>query len=465
MSARRKLLQGAAAATGAVAMGPWALLAQAAAQVPAAQAGALTWQNWSGLETCRPASLLTPSSEDELREVLRRGTGPLRCVGAGHSFTALVPTDGSLLSLDRLSGIVRTDARAGTVTVRAGTRLAVLSRLLDAQGLALHNLPDIDTQTVAGALATATHGTGAELPALHAHVRGLRLVTARGERLACSAQERPELLAAAQVSLGSLGVVTEVDLAVRPRYRLHRHVWLEKTPALLAQALELAQKHRQFEMFVLPFTGYSAAVTHDETEQQPSTAQREAHDDEMLDDLKHLRNALSRWPALRQWVAQKLIDPKLQEDAVDWSWKLLSTVRPWRFNETEAHLPRANGPACLAEVIAAIERQNEAYFPIEFRFVAADAAWLSPFQGRASCSIAAHAAYGERHDYLVNTLGPIFRKHGGRPHWGKLHDYRAGELAAAYPQWARFQALRRELDPQGRLLNPYLRGLFGAGHA
>jgi FAD/FMN-containing dehydrogenase len=136
-------------------------------------------------------------------------------------------------------------------------------------------------------------------------------------------------------------------------------------------------------------------------------------------------------------------------------------VRPWRFNEAEAHVPRAAGVACLSEVVAAVERHHDAYFPIEFRFIRGDDAWLSPFHERDACSIAAHAAYGEAHEYLVNDLGPIFRKHGGRPHWGKLHNYRAGELAAAYPQWQRFHALRRELDPQGRFLNPYLAGLFG----
>ncbi len=464
MTSRRQLLVGAAA--GALANLP-ALAATTTAASPAPTApkpAARPWHNWSETERCQPAAWLTPANEAELADALRNAKGPIRCVGAGHSFTGLVPTNGTLLSLDRFSGIVRFDATTQTVTVRAGTRLAVLSRELDALGLALNNLPDIDMQTLAGALSTGTHGTGANIPALHAHVVGLRLITSNGQTLSCSATERPDLLAAAKVSLGSLGVITEYDLKVRPRYKLRRKVWVEKTPELLDKAPALAAQHRQFEMFVLPFTGYSAGITHDETDQPAQTTRAATHDDDTLRDLAKLRDKLQNWPRVRHWLAQRLIDPSdpgMHEDTVDWSWKLLATARPIRFNETEGHVPREAGLACLKDVVAAIERHNEAYFPIEFRYVKGDDAWLSPFHDRDSCSIAAHAAFGEPHDYLLTDLGPIYRRHGGRPHWGKLHRYRTTELAAAYPRWQDFQALRRQIDPQGRMLNAHLAQLFG----
>ncbi len=145
----------------------------------------------------------------------------------------------------------------------------------------------------------------------------------------------------------------------------------------------------------------------------------------------------------------------------DVSWKLLSTQRPTRFNETEGHVPRESGVACLREVLATLERRNEVFFPIEFRYIRGDQAWLSPFYGRDSCSIAAHAMQGEQHDYLLSELGPVYRRHGARPHWGKLHDRRPTELRALYPQWQAFAALRRELDPQGRMLTPYMKQLLG----
>ncbi|MDT9000666.1 D-arabinono-1,4-lactone oxidase [Paucibacter sp. APW11] len=430
---------------------------------PAASAAPLLpgrpWQNWSGIERCAPANWLIPADEGQLAATLATSKGSLRCVGAGHSFTGLVPTEGTLISLDKLSGIVALDRANSVVRVRAGTRLNQLARELDAQGLALYNQPDIDVQTVAGALSTATHGTGLTLPALHAEVQALRLITVQGEALECSRFKNPELFDAARVSLGALGVISEFSLRVRPRHLLRRKVWLSRTEALLEQAPELARAHRHFEFYVLPFTGYSAAITHDEVQGAPQTA-KPAADEDMLRDLRRLRDWLGRWPELRRWTAAKLIDPAMTESAQDWSWKLLSTVRPTRFNESEFHLPRETALTCLKEVIATLERRNEVFFPMEFRFVRADHAWLSPFFERDSCSIAAHAAQGEAHDYLVSDLAPIFRRHGGRPHWGKLHGLKSADLAALYPRYADFRQQRERLDPQGRLLNRHLRQLF-----
>lgn len=458
---RRALLRGLGAAGVAAALRP--VSAWAAAPVASGAPSPTpkpAWHNWSGLQSCQPAAWAVPASEDETLALLRTAAAPLRSVGAGHSFTQLVPTEGTLLSMDRLSGLRMHDAAAGTATLGAGTRLAAASRALDAVGLAFLNLPDIDVQTLAGALATATHGTGAKLPALHAEAQQLTLLTPRGERIACSRTQRPEVFAAAQVSLGSLGVLSEVTLRVRPRHVLHRRVWLMPTEELLQAVPTLAATHHQFECYLLPHTGYGAAITHDEVNEAPRQ-RPPAPDEDVLRDLKRLRDWFGRWPALRRWVAQKAIDPTMTEEATDWSWKLLSTQRPTRFNESECHVPREQGVACLREVLATLEKRDDVFFPIEFRFIAGDDAWLSPFHGRDSCSIAVHAAHDEPWEYLVKDIGAVYRRHAGRPHWGKLHDRTAAELRALYPRWNDFQQVRRELDPTGRMLNPYLRRLFG----
>ncbi|PVY57761.1 FAD-linked oxidoreductase [Simplicispira sp. 125] len=420
------------------------------------------WQNWSGIQQCQPQRFLVPRDEAVLAQALREApNGPVRCVGAGHSFTALVPTDQWLVSLDQLSGVSEMAPGKDTVLVQGGTRLAMASRLLDAAGLALRNLPDVDVQSYAGAISTATHGTGMQLPALHADVLGLRLVTARGEVIECNAQQRPDLLAAARVSLGSLGVITQARVRVVPAYSLHRRVWLEPAMQLLERAPELARKHRNFEFYYLPFTGYAAGIAHD-IDTSGQVLMPHAADEDVLRDLRRLRDWLGHFPALRRKVAGWAIDPDQKEEAKNRAWRLLATQRPTRFNETEYHVPQEVGVACAKEVIAALEKRNGVYFPMEFRFVAADeAAWLSPFYQRASCSIAVHAAVGEPYDYLVSEIGPLFRKYQGRPHWGKLHDLGAAQLAALYPRWDDFLALRRELDPQGRFLNAHLRKLFG----
>ena len=456
-------LVGAQPSTGAPKAAPLAPATPSSAVAPASAATAPAhWRNWSGIQACQPTTWQVPGTEDELADLMRRAPGPIRCVGAGHSFTALVPTPGTLLSLDRLSGLRSHSLKDGygQATLGAGTRLQVTSRLLDAQGLGLYNLPDIDAQTLAGAMGTATHGTGVGFGALHTDLLGLSLMTPNGQLLQCSADRLPEVFAAAQVSLGALGVLTEVTLRVRLRYHLQRRVWLAKTQDLLDQAPALAAKHRQFELYLLPFTGYGAAITHDEVPVGP-VQRSSAADEDVLRDLRRLRDWLGRWPAMRRWVAQRAIDPNQTEQMTDVSWKLLSTQRPTRFNETEGHVPRENGVACLREVLATLERRNEVFFPIEFRYIRGDQAWLSPFYGRDSCSVAAHAMQGEAHDYLVSELGPVYRRHGARPHWGKLHDRSPAELTALYPQWKAFAAVRRELDPQGRMLTPYMKQLLG----
>lgn len=466
-ASRRAVLKagaGIAVATALAGRGTGASAAQAAATAtatPPASTPRPGWTNWSGIQRCAPQTLAIPGDEAELSEVLRKaGPAGVRCVGAGHSFTALVPTDATLVSLDRMSQMSNVDVQAQTVTLQAGARLALLSRRLDAQGFGLRNLPDIDTQSFAGAIATGTHGTGKALPALHADVLALRLMTPNGEVLECSEQRNPELLAAARVSLGSLGVITQATVRVVPAFNLHRRVFLRPLQAMLDEAPALAQKHRNFEFYYLPHTGYAAGIVNDlyagsDTMQAPSA------DEDMLRDLRRLRDWLGWFPQLRRWVAGQLIDTDQTEEAKNRSWKLLSTQRATKFNEAECHVPQADGLACVREVIAALERRNDVFFPLEFRFVQADDAWLSPFHRRDSCSIAVHAAQGEPYDYLLSQIGPIFRKYQGRPHWGKLHDLGPAQLAALYPHWNDFLALRARLDPDGRMLNPYLRQLFG----
>ncbi|KQV42877.1 D-arabinono-1,4-lactone oxidase [Duganella sp. Root336D2] len=430
------------------------------AQAELALPSPFRWKNWSEVQQCQAQALATPADEQALADLLRNAGGTVRCVGAGHSFTPLVPTNGTIVSLERLSGVLSHDKAAMTATLRAGTRLAAISRQLDGVGLALRNLPDIDMQSLAGAISTGTHGTGANLQAMHADVMSLRLVTPQGEVVEWDQERHPEQMAAARVSLGSLGVITQATVRVVPSFSLHRKVWLRPVGQMMEQAAELARKHRHFEFYYLPFTGYAAGIAHDDY-QGSDVLVPHSQDEEMLSDLRKLRDWLGKFPDMRRWAAGKLIDEDLTEEAKNRSWKLLSTVRPTRFNETEYHVPREAGIACVKEIIAALEKRNEVYFPMEFRFVKADDAWLSPFHMRDSCSIAVHAAHGEAHDYLVTELGPIFRKHGGRPHWGKLHNLTAKELATLYPRWKDFLALRQQMDPQGRMLNPHLRSMFG----
>lgn len=421
--------------------------------------GRALWSNWSGLEHAYPASRAAPASEAELAELLPKTPAPIRPVGAGHSFTGLVPTSGTLLSLDRLEGLVSHQGTAATV--RAGTKLSALGAALAEVGQEMPNLPDINKQTLAGALSTGTHGTGKGITAIHGTVTALRLVLPNGSIAECSREQRPELFHAARVGLGAFGVLSEVTLQNRLLSRVKKVVRLVDTDWVLGQWPALASQHRNAEFLVLPFTGKSALITHDVTT-DPVQPRGPDTDSQTLMDLKRLRDLFEFTPVLRRRAAQMAMANLPEDVAVDEGWKLLSNERPDRFKEMEYHLPIEHQVEVLREVIARIERDARGvFFPIEARIIAPDDAWLSPFYQRESGSIAVHAWYKEDHQWMFKLIEPLFRDAGGRPHWGKLHSLGASELAALYPMFKEAGAVRRSVDPAGRMVNPFVAKIFG----
>ncbi len=465
MTSRRKLLLGGA---GLLALGVGGLTGrriwlsrEPELPAPINAEGRALWSNWAGTATAYPAARAAPASEAELAALLPKAATPVRPVGSGHSFTALVPTDGTLLSLDRLEGLVSHDAAAHTATVRAGTKLSALGPLLAGIGQEMPNLPDINKQTLAGAMATGTHGTGKGFRALHGEVTAMRLVLPDGSVAECSRTDRPELFHAARVSLGAFGVLSEATLQNRPLERVRKVVTLVDTEQMLRDWPALASQHRNAEFLVLPFTGKSALITHDATT-EPVIPRPPDQDVDTLMDLKRLRDLFEFTPALRRRAAQAAMADIPPEVSIDEGWKLLSNERPVRFKELEYHLPIDQQVGALREVIARIERDAPGvFFPIEARIIAPDDAWLSPFYQRESGSIAVHAWYKEDHDWMFRLVEPVLREAGGRPHWGKLHSLGAAELKALYPMFAEAQALRRAVDPQGRMVNSFVQRIFG----
>lgn len=438
-------------------------------QPPAAVVGAdgqrrLPWQNWSGYQSSLPERRLAPASEDELARLLADSRGTIRPVGSGHSFTPLVPTDDTLISLRHFSGLLHHDPQALTATVGGGSRLGSLGQPLHAAGQALINMPDIDAQTLAGSMATATHGTGAQLGALHTAAIALRLVTPTGEALDCSPSLRPELFAAAQVSLGALGVITQVTLQNVPTTRMKRRVWVEPFDELVERFDSLAAAHHSFEMYCIPHCDHAVGITIDPTD-EPLQPRGPEQDNDAVMDLKRLRDLLAWFPAARRWLINMALQDYQPEVAVDVWHRIFPSSRAVRFNEMEYHLPRETLLPTLREVRQRLERRHPGvFFPMEIRVVRGDDAWLSPFQGHdTSGSMAVHRYYEEDPLPLFRDVEPLYQPMGGRPHWGKMHSLTPQTLADRYPRFNDFVALQSRLDPQGRLLNPYLRTLLGHG--
>ena len=208
-----------------------------------------SWSNWSGRVRAEPAEIARVADEasaiDAVRRAARAGVA-LRCLGAGHSHAPLVATSGVLVDTQDLAGVVRVDASRGTATLLGGTRISALGAPLRDAGVALHNQGDIDRQSIAGAIATGTHGTGRELRNLSAGVVAARVVLASGEVAECDAQREPELFELARLSLGAVGVVSELTVSVRPAYRLAERMWLEPLDDVLARIDELAAATRRW---------------------------------------------------------------------------------------------------------------------------------------------------------------------------------------------------------------------------
>jgi FAD/FMN-containing dehydrogenase len=386
------------------------------------------WQNWSGSVACHPVTFAAPTTEAEVAALVSRAARngqTVRVAGTGHSFVPLCATDGVLLSLDGLQGVVAADPAAGLATVWAGSKIWQLGPLLRARGLAMANMGDIDRQAVAGAVSTGTHGTGRDLGSISTQVAGLRLVTGEGELLDLAAARDPDLLDGARVALGAFGVLTQITLRVLPAYRLHERKWEEPFDDCMARIDAHVAATRHFEYFWRPRTDRCEMKALHPTEAPPES-----------------------------------VDGRVGE-RIGWSDEIFPSERNNKFNETEFALPAAAGPDCVREIRDLLRtRYPEVQWPIEYRTLAADEIPLSPAQGRATVTISVHEAAERPYRRFFADVEAVFRHHGGRPHWGKHHTHRAAELRALYPQWERFQALRRRVDPRGRFLNGYLRDLF-----
>ncbi|QKV20196.1 D-arabinono-1,4-lactone oxidase [Oricola thermophila] len=419
------------------------------------------WIDWGRQYPAAGCRIETPSNVEEMREIVAADHGPVRAVGAGHSFSPLVADAETLVSLDSFKGIEAIDREKGIARVRAGSRLHELTAALHEEGLAFRNLGDIDAQSIAGATATATHGTGVSLPCLSAEIAGLEILRADGSMVEIDGERDPDLLAAARVSLGALGIVTRIDFRVVEAHRLHRRTWSMPLAEALSSAQDLWRTHRNFEFYYIPFSDYCLAISHDLTDEAPRAGPK-GDDDAAVHDLRRARDLLGWWRWLRRLVIRRELARFPEEDAVDYNWKLLASERNVPFRETEYHLPVDTALDALKEAVAIIEaRCPEVFFPIEVRQTAGDDSWLSPFQGGNRISVAVHSWWKDGHAVLQSLVEPVFLAAGGRPHWGKMHGLGREKLEALYPDFARFDELRREWDPQGRFVNDHLATIFG----
>ncbi|MGH9027170.1 MAG: D-arabinono-1,4-lactone oxidase [Acidimicrobiia bacterium] len=427
------------------------------------------WTNWGGNQRCRPAAVEEPGSVLEVIEAVGRARAagqPTRVVGAGHSFTGLACTAGRQMRLDRLDRVLAIDREAMTVTVEAGIPLWRLNRALAERGLALANLGDIDRQALAGALATGTHGTGRRYGNLATFVRGFELVTADGNVVRGSAEEETELLHCGRVSLGALGVVTTVTLQVVESFRVHAVERPRRFDDVLADLEESVTANEHFEFYWFPHTDSCSVKEQNRTDEGARRKSRyRTWRDEIL-----MANAVfgavcaagRAMPSAVPRLAQYVGDGLGRVEIVDESYEVFCSSRLVRFVEMEYAVPWPRVQDAVRGVRALIEdRGLRVSFPIEVRIVAADDIPLSPAHGRETAYVAVHMFRGVNFEEYFRAVEELMNGLDGRPHWGKMHWQTAATLAPRYPEWDRFQALRRRLDPEGWFTNPHLDRVLG----
>ena len=426
--------------------------------------GVMPWSNWSGNQVSYPAQRSRPRNIEALVSLLRETDGKIRAVGAGHSFSALVPTDETLLSMARFRGISHINLETKEVTAGAGTRLAALGDELGESQLAMINMPDINTQALAGAIATSTHGTGQQFGSLSSFVTALTLVTASGEVLKCSATENKDVFDAARCNIGSLGIITDITMQMRDTYYLkERSEMLPLDEAFeKMEGMRLAKRH--FEAYGLPHSNHILLIEFEEISKEESDAkQGEAVSGDAYETFRTLADVIDMMPFLRSTVMS--IAPRtvgVEERYGAWN-EIFGNVRDMRFNEMEYTVPAEDGLACFREVLNTIkEKDIDIIFPIEYRYVAEDDIWLSQFYQRAGAAISVHNFHDKPYLPYFAEMEAIFDRYQGRPHWGKLHTKTEQEFAALYPQWEAFKEVRERLDPNRRFINKHLETIFPA---
>jgi FAD-linked oxidoreductase len=426
------------------------------------------WRNWAGDQECRPAEIVLPRDRDELATAVAAAAQAGRTVsvaGARHSFTETALTDGTAIEVGALRGVIDADPGSGLVTVGAGTVLAELNEELHRLGLAMENLGDIDRQTIAGAISTGTHGTGAELRNLSAQVEGIELVTGGGEVRRLGPEE-PSLLRAARVGIGALGAISAVTLRCVPAFVLERIDSPQPREEVLDTFAERAVANHHFELFTFPYADSALVLERNRVDGPPRPRSRFAA---TLNDV-----VIENWALEALSLAGKLAPaaiPRLSRLAArlasggrrtDRSDRVFASDRRVRFTEMEYGVPLEHGPEAARRTIEWVRvNRYPVFFPIEMRVAAGDDALLSPSHERDTAYIAVHQYRRMEWRPYFEAVEEIMRDYGGRPHWGKRHFQTAETLAPLYPRWAEFQAARDELDPGRVFTNEYAARVLG----
>lgn len=425
------------------------------------------WQNWARNVKCSPQAILYPRNEAEVISIIRQAKAEgqrIRVVGNGHSFSQVNQTEQLMLSLEQMQGLISIDEQKQEASCYAGTSINRLNKLLFEKGWNIVNLGDIDVQSIAGATATGTHGTGLRFGNVSSQITAFTLVTAEGEILNCSPSENSDIFDAGRVSLGVLGIITRITLKVVPAYKLEYVAKKAKLADTLEKLEEYNASNRNFEFYWFPYTKTVQLKISNETQAavKDNATMRYINQHVMENGLLSAFCLLGKKVPSSYYALSKLIGwGATSERKINHSHLVYATPRYVRFKEMEYNIPLENFKEAMQRVVEKIHSEHyRVYFPIECRFVKGDDLWLSPSYGRDSAYLAFHVDHRTPHNPYFKDIEAIMMEYDGRPHWGKMHTRQSENLSTTYPMWRTFQQLREQLDPEGLFMTEYMESLM-----
>lgn len=428
-----------------------------------------TQKNWAENVQWNPSEVKYPSSEIEIQQVVLEALNAkkkIRIIGTGHSFTALCTTNEVLVSLDNYQGITSVNKEKNIATVKGGTKLRLLGELLFSEGLAMENLGDIDVQSIAGTISTGTHGTGVNFGTISTQVIALKFINGKGEIISCSKTENESLLKAAQVSLGCLGIITEISIQCVPAYKLKLQNKKEKLNDVLATLPQRNLENRNFEFYWIPYTDTAWTKTSNIVKNsEPDKVNFFNYWTEYVLEnyvFKVFCELARVFPSQNKTVANITAASINNVKKVYHSHKVYATQRMVKFTEMEYNVPAEAYQEVFKDITKLVNSKKfNIHFPIESRWVKGDDVYMSPAYGRDSAYIACHVYKGKEYQQYFKALEEVFRAYDGRPHWGKMNTLTSVDIATMYPKYETFMEHRKEQDPNNIFVNIYIEKLLG----
>lgn len=431
---------------------------------------AYKFKNWAGNVTGEAEHYFQPTSENEVIELVIDAVAKskkIKLVGAAHSWSALALPRHYLINLDNYSKVLNIDKEKKQVTVQGGIRLKNLNVLLRENGLSLANLGSISEQSIAGATATGTHGTGIKFGNLSTQVIGMKLILADGSVLTISENENSELLPAVRINLGVLGIVSELTIQCVEVFNLRDESYALPFEETLEKIPELLKTTDHLKLWWFPHAPLVGIYRYFRTNEElkPRTFFQKFMDDSFLVNVFFVfMLRLGDWfpklvPPINKLI-NKIHFKKVSR--IEKTWEVFNVPMPPIHFETEYAIPVEHASEALKKLKEMIERKKlHINFVVEVRFVKADDTWLSPAYKQDACYIGAYQ-YGNRYwkDYMTG-FEELMYSYGGRPHWPKEFTPDTEKISKSFPEFQKFKQLKNKLDPKGVFNNALTHRLFG----